>query len=119
MAQQTYDLLVIGAGASGSAAVSAVDKRKMRVGLVERNLLGGTCLNYGCDPTKTMIHIAELLYSARHAKGFGLRIPQATGSALKFTRDRASLQSRPRSLKQEWWLQLNPAYTSQASLASE
>ncbi len=78
MAHQAYDLLVIGAGAAGSAAVSAVEKQKMRVGLVERNLLGGTCLNYGCDPTKTMIHIAQLLYSAQHAKRFGLRIPQAT-----------------------------------------
>jgi pyruvate/2-oxoglutarate dehydrogenase complex dihydrolipoamide dehydrogenase (E3) component len=78
MAKQAYDLLVIGAGAAGSAAVSAVDKRNMRVGLVERNLLGGTCLNYGCDPTKTMIHIAQLLYSAQHANRFGLRIPQAT-----------------------------------------
>ena len=78
MAQQAYDLLVIGAGAAGSAAVSAVDKGKWRVGLVERNILGGTCLNYCCDPTKTMIHIAHLLYSAHHANRFGLRIPQAT-----------------------------------------
>src|SRR5436305_11764459 len=78
MAKQPYDLLVIGAGAAGSAAVSAVDKHKMRVGLVERNILGGTCLNYGCDPTKTMIHIAQLLYSAQHAHRFGLRIPQVT-----------------------------------------
>ena len=78
MAKQAYDLLVIGAGAAGSSAVSTVDKHKWRVGLVERNLLGGTCLNYGCDPTKTMIHIAHLLYSAHHANRFGLRIPQAT-----------------------------------------
>src|SRR5215469_12874266 len=78
MAKQAYDLLVIGAGAAGSAAVSSVDKHKLRVGLVERNTLGGTCLNYGCDPTKTMIHVAQLLYAAQHANRFGLRIPQAT-----------------------------------------
>ena len=73
-----YDLLVIGAGAAGSSAATTVDKEGKRVGLVECSMLGGTCLNYGCDPTKTLLHIANLLYQARHAKRFGLRIPEAT-----------------------------------------
>jgi len=52
-----YDLLVIGAGAAGSSAATTVDKEGKRVGLVECSMLGGTCLNYGCDPTKTLLHI--------------------------------------------------------------
>jgi pyruvate/2-oxoglutarate dehydrogenase complex dihydrolipoamide dehydrogenase (E3) component len=63
MAKVEYDLLVIRAG----AAVTNVDKSGKRVALVERNLLGGTCLNYGCDPTKTLLHITHLLYQAHHA----------------------------------------------------
>ena len=77
MTAQTYDLLVIGAGAAGSSAVSAAQKEGRRIALIERNILGGTCLNYGCDPTKTLLHAARLLYQARHAEHDGLRIPQA------------------------------------------
>jgi len=77
MAKQAYDLLVIGAGAAGSTAASTAAQNGIRVALVERDKIGGTCLNYGCDPTKTMIHIANLLYHARHADQFGLRISEA------------------------------------------
>lgn len=75
MANYDYDFLVIGAGAAGSSAVTTVDARNLRVGLVERHRLGGTCLNYGCDPTKTLLHIAGELYQAQKADRFGLRIP--------------------------------------------
>jgi pyruvate/2-oxoglutarate dehydrogenase complex dihydrolipoamide dehydrogenase (E3) component len=78
MAKEVYDLLVIGAGAAGSSAATTIAKNGRRVALVERNLLGGTCLNYGCDPTKTLLHISHLLYQARHAEPYGLRIPTAT-----------------------------------------
>src|SRR6266566_3991591 len=77
MAMEEYDLLVIGAGAAGSSAVTTVVKNGKRVALVERNLLGGTCLNYGCDPTKTLLHLANLLYQAHHTDRYGLRIPMA------------------------------------------
>ena len=72
-----YDLLVIGAGAAGSTAASTAAQNGIRVALVERDKIGGTCLNYGCDPTKTMIHIAGLLYHAHQAEQFGLRISDA------------------------------------------
>ncbi len=78
MATQTYDLLVIGSGAAGSTAASTAASKGAHVVLVERDKIGGTCLNYGCDPTKTMIHIAKLLYHAQHAGQYGLRIPNAT-----------------------------------------
>lgn len=78
MATQTYDLLVIGAGAAGSTAASIAADKGAHVVLVERDKIGGTCLNYGCDPTKTMIHIAKLLYNAQHAEQYGLRIPHVT-----------------------------------------
>lgn len=77
MAKQQYDLLVIGSGAAGSSAVTSIDKKGLRVALVERGKLGGTCLNYGCDPTKTLLFIANLLSEARHASTYGLHIPEA------------------------------------------
>jgi dihydrolipoamide dehydrogenase len=78
MPKQAYDLLVIGAGAAGSTAASNAAQNGTRVALVERDSIGGTCLNYGCDPTKTLIHIAGMLYRARHADQFGLRISEAS-----------------------------------------
>ena len=72
-----YDLLVIGAGAAGSTAATTAVSNGARVALVERDKMGGTCLNYGCDPTKTLLHIANILYQARHAETYGLQIPQA------------------------------------------
>ena len=78
MPKQAYDLLVIGAGAAGSTAASNAAQNGTRIALVERDSIGGTCLNYGCDPTKTMIHIAKMLYHSQHADQYGLNIPNAT-----------------------------------------
>ena len=73
MANLRYDVLVIGAGAAGSTASSTARERGAHVGLIERDQIGGTCLNYGCDPTKTLLHIAGVLHQARHSSSYGLR----------------------------------------------
>jgi pyruvate/2-oxoglutarate dehydrogenase complex dihydrolipoamide dehydrogenase (E3) component len=77
MTEQHYDLVVIGAGPAGGAAATAAAAPGRRVALIERDKLGGTCLNYGCDPTKTLLHTAQLLYQASQSAERGLRIPHA------------------------------------------
>jgi pyruvate/2-oxoglutarate dehydrogenase complex dihydrolipoamide dehydrogenase (E3) component len=77
MQTDTYDLLVIGAGPAGSAAATVAADQRRRVALVERDKIGGTCLNYGCDPTKALLSIADLLDRARRAEQLGLRIADA------------------------------------------
>jgi dihydrolipoamide dehydrogenase len=77
MAKNEYDLIVIGAGGAGSTAANNAARMGKRVALIERDKLGGTCLNYGCDPTKTLLHTAHLLYHAQHASNLGLIFPQA------------------------------------------
>jgi pyruvate/2-oxoglutarate dehydrogenase complex dihydrolipoamide dehydrogenase (E3) component len=77
MTEQSYDLLVIGAGPAGSAAATTAAEQGARVALVERDQIGGTCLNYGCDPTKALLHTANLLHNARYAYRYGLSIPSA------------------------------------------
>ena len=77
MARNQYDLIVVGSGGAGSTAATTAAGLGKRVALIERDKLGGTCLNYGCDPTKTLLHTAYTLYHARHASGLGLRIPEA------------------------------------------
>ena len=58
MTKNEYDLIVIGAGGAGSTAAGNAAGSGKRVALIERDKLGGTCLNYGCDPTKTLLHTA-------------------------------------------------------------
>jgi pyruvate/2-oxoglutarate dehydrogenase complex dihydrolipoamide dehydrogenase (E3) component len=78
MAKNDYDLIVIGAGGAGSTAAGVAASMGKRVALIERDKLGGTCLNYGCDPTKALLHTAHLFFHARHASNLGLDFPQAT-----------------------------------------
>ena len=72
-----FDLVVIGAGPGGyEAAIEGVQKG-MKVALVENRELGGTCLNRGCIPTKTIIHTAELYHELQSGPSIGLRADQA------------------------------------------
>src|SRR5258708_1655710 len=59
-----YDLLDIGAGAAGGLSACTAVARGARVAQIERDKIGGTCLNYGCDPTKTLLHSAQELSGA-------------------------------------------------------
>lgn len=77
MTRDEYDLIIIGAGGAGSTAANHAAKMGKHVALIERDKLGGTCLNYGCDPTKTLLHTAHLLYHAQHASKLGLHVPTA------------------------------------------
>ena len=70
-----YDLLVIGAGPAGHAAAMAGVRAGVRVALVERELLGGDCLNHGCVPSKGLIRSARLLAEMRDAPHFGVPSP--------------------------------------------
>ncbi|HEX5691652.1 MAG TPA: NAD(P)/FAD-dependent oxidoreductase, partial [Roseiflexaceae bacterium] len=77
MSEKSFDVLVIGAGPAGGGAAAAAAEGGASVAQVERDQIGGTCLNYGCDPTKALLHTAHLLYNARHAERYGLEIPSA------------------------------------------
>jgi pyruvate/2-oxoglutarate dehydrogenase complex dihydrolipoamide dehydrogenase (E3) component len=76
MAEERFDLAVIGAGAGGSTAASEAIGRGAKVALIEEWLVGGTCLNVGCDPTKTLVRSAEIVHLARTAARFGVTIPE-------------------------------------------
>lgn len=66
-----YDLIIIGAGAAGNASAAKANKAGLNVALIERDAIGGTCANYGCDPTKTALHAAKILYEAQKSQLFG------------------------------------------------
>ena len=69
-----YDVVVIGAGQAGIPLAKALAKAGRKVALAEENHLGGSCVNYGCTPTKAVIASARVAHLARRAADFGLAI---------------------------------------------
>ena len=69
---QSFDLVVVGGGPGGYVAAIRAAQLGMKTALVEREHLGGICLNWGCIPTKALLRTAEVLELMRHAKSFGL-----------------------------------------------
>ena len=68
----TYDAVVIGAGQAGDPLARALAKAGKKVVIIEREAVGGTCVNRGCTPTKTMIASARVAYLARRGADFGV-----------------------------------------------
>lgn len=78
MAEETYDAIILGTGQSGDPLARAMAKAGRRVAIVERDAVGGTCINRGCTPTKTMIASARVAYLARRAADFGVETGPVT-----------------------------------------
>ena len=72
MAAKTFDLIVVGAGPGGYVAAIRAAQLGLSVAIVEREHLGGICLNWGCIPTKAMLRSAEVFHLMHRAKEFGL-----------------------------------------------
>ncbi|MDR3567245.1 MAG: mercuric reductase [Syntrophobacteraceae bacterium] len=88
-----YNLVVIGAGTAGLVAAAGAAALGAKVALVERHLMGGDCLNYGCVPSKAVIRSSRLAEDVRSADGFGVRIPQGV------TVDFSAVMERMRRLR--------------------
>lgn len=69
-----FDAIVIGAGQAGPSLAGRLTAAGMTVAVVERHLFGGTCVNAGCTPTKTLVASAEVAHKARRARDFGINV---------------------------------------------
>jgi pyruvate/2-oxoglutarate dehydrogenase complex dihydrolipoamide dehydrogenase (E3) component len=88
---QQYDAIVIGTSQGGRLLPAELAKAGQKVALVERDQLGGVCVNRGCTPTKTMVASARIAYQARRAAEFGVR----TGPV---SVDQAAVRERTRAM---------------------
>src|SRR5579863_9164786 len=66
-----YDAIVIGTGQAGPPLARRLAGAGMKVAIIERGLFGGTCVNTGCTPTKTLVATAYAIHLARHGADFG------------------------------------------------
>lgn len=69
---ETFDALVLGTGQAGKPLAVALARAGWRVAVVERDAVGGSCVNFGCTPTKTLVASARVAYLARRASDFGV-----------------------------------------------
>src|SRR5579859_3142861 len=76
MTSRHYDVAVIGAGPGGYVAAIRAAQLGARVAIVEKQYLGGTCLNVGCIPSKAMLHIAQVMHSFESFDELGIEVAQ-------------------------------------------
>ena len=69
-----FDAIIIGSGQGGVPLAKALAKAKWKTALIEKAYAGGTCINYGCTPTKTIISCAKTAYNIKHAKEWGINV---------------------------------------------
>ncbi len=80
---EEYDVLIIGAGPGGYTAALRAAQKGLKTAVVEKDHLGGVCLNWGCIPTKALLESARHLNSLRKADEFGIRVGDSQIDALK------------------------------------
>jgi dihydrolipoamide dehydrogenase len=91
MADTNFDIIIIGSGPGGYVTAIRAAQLGFKTAIVERDYLGGICLNWGCIPTKALLRSAEILHYLEHAKDYGL-------SAEKVTYDPSAVVKRSRAV---------------------
>jgi dihydrolipoamide dehydrogenase len=94
--EKQYDLIVIGSGPGGYVAAIKAAKLGKKVALIEGREIGGTCLNRGCIPTKTLMHSSHLYYEAQHLQEMGITIEGIKLDPEKLRERKESVVSRMR-----------------------
>lgn len=75
---KNYDLIVIGGGPGGYVAAIKAAQRGLSTALIEKETIGGVCLNWGCIPTKTLLKSAKVLDQTKHASSYGVLLDKST-----------------------------------------
>src|SRR5690606_41778171 len=68
---EVFDAIILGSGQAGNPLAKKFSERGKKVALVEVEKVGGSCINYGCTPTKTLVGIAKQVFQARKAENYG------------------------------------------------
>jgi pyruvate/2-oxoglutarate dehydrogenase complex dihydrolipoamide dehydrogenase (E3) component len=101
---KTYDAIIIGTGQAGPFLAARLAAAGMKVAIIERKLFGGTCVNTGCTPTKTMIASAHAAHMVRRAADFGVVNKSAVSVDMKLVKSRKDAISGESRTGIESWL---------------
>jgi pyruvate/2-oxoglutarate dehydrogenase complex dihydrolipoamide dehydrogenase (E3) component len=100
----TYDAIIIGTGQAGPSLAVRLANAGMKTAIVERERFGGTCVNTGCIPTKTLIASARAAHVARHASEYGVRTAGSIAVDMKKVKERKDAVVRRSNEGVEKWL---------------
>src|SRR5437899_1515348 len=100
----SFDAIVIGTGQAGPSLAQRLTAAGMKVAVIERGRFGGTCVNTGCIPTKTMVASAYAAHMARRAADFGVTISGPVTVDMKQVKARKDLISGSSNTGVETWL---------------
>src|ERR1700691_5592431 len=106
-----FDAIVIGAGQAGPSLAVRLAQAGMKVAIVERKLFGGTCVNTGCTPTKTLVASAHAAHLARRAAEFGVVLGGGIGVDMKRVKARQDGVVRAKREGGEQWVRNQPNCT--------
>ncbi len=99
----SYDAIIIGTGQAGPPLAGRLTAAGMKVAIIERKSFGGTCVNTGCIPTKTMVASAEAAWFARRAADFGVHVPGEVSVDMKKVKTRKdAVSGRSRTGVENW-----------------
>ena len=101
---QNFDAIIIGTGQAGPPLAARLVEAGMKVAIIERKFFGGTCVNTGCIPTKTLVASAYAASIARRASEFGLRIKGDVGADMKAVKARKDTISGQSRMAVERWM---------------
>src|SRR5205809_7809029 len=90
-----HDAIIIGTGQSGPSLARRLVAAGQKIAVIERKLFGGTCVNTGCTPTKTLVASAYAAYLARRAADYGVTIGGPVGGDMKAVKARKDAAVRP------------------------
>lgn len=90
-----FDVIILGSGQAGNPLAAALSTKGKRTAMVERAAVGGTCINYGCTPTKTMVASAEVAAQARRGAEYGIRVGDVSV-------DMPAVRERKRGIVKKW-----------------
>jgi pyruvate/2-oxoglutarate dehydrogenase complex dihydrolipoamide dehydrogenase (E3) component len=90
-----YDVIILGSGQAGNPLAEALADKGKRTAMIERSAVGGTCINWGCTPTKTLVASAEFAYMARRAMEYGIKVGDVAI-------DMAAVRERKRAIVKQW-----------------
>jgi len=94
MAENSFDVVVIGSGPGGYVAAIRAAQLGLSVAIIERDQLGGICLNWGCIPTKALLRSAEVFHLAQHLDAFGLAADNVRFDAAKIVKRSRDVATR-------------------------
>src|ERR1700742_4759471 len=103
-----FDAIIIGAGQAGPSLAGKLTGAGMTVAFIERKLFGGTCVNTGCMPTKTLVASAYAAQLARRAAQYGVDIGSSVRVDMRVVRQRAATVTLNARRGVEEWLQQMP-----------